>query len=197
MNQPSRIIAAASLVAAAFALPATVQAEEKTITTSSPGQASIAQKHRIVATVEAIDAAKREITLKGPKGKVVPLSVGPDVRNLEQVKVGDQVVVTYVEALSLTLKKDGKELVARTSKNDAVRAAEGAKPGGAVAEHVKVVADVTAVDRKTHMVTLKGPKQEVDLYVGDPAQLKLIKVGDQIEAEYTQALAVTVEPAKK
>jgi hypothetical protein len=56
---------------------------------------------------------------------------------------------------------------------------------------------VTAVNRKTHMVTLKGPKQEVDLYVGDPAQLKLIKVGDQIEAEYTQALAVAVEPAKK
>jgi hypothetical protein len=196
MNKPSLAIVAASIVAA-FALPAAVRAQEKTVVSSSPGQASIAQKHRIVATVEAIDAAKREITLKGPKGKVVPLSVAPDVRNLEQVKVGDQLVVTYVEALSLTLKKDGKELVSRTSKNDGVRAAEGAKPGGAVAEHVKVIADVTAVNRKTSMVTLKGPRQEVDLYVGDPAQLKLIKVGDQIEAEYTQALAIAVEPAKK
>ena len=54
-----------------------------------------------------------------------------------------------------------------------------------------------AIDQKTHMVTLRGPKQEVDLYVADPAQLKLIKVGDQIEAEYTQALAIAVEPAKK
>jgi hypothetical protein len=196
MNKPSLAIVAASIVAA-FALPAAVRAQEKTVVSSSPGQASIAQKHRVVATVEAIDAAKREITLKGPKGKVVPLSVAPDVRNLEQVKVGDQLVVTYVEALSLTLKKDGKELVSRTSKSDGVRAAEGAKPGGAVAERVKVVADVTAVNRKTNMVTLKGPRQEVDLYVGDPAQLKLIKVGDQIEAEYTQALAIAVEPAKK
>jgi hypothetical protein len=196
MNKPSLAIVAASIVAA-FALPAAVRAQEKTVVSSSPGQASIAQKHRVVATVEAIDAAKREITLKGPKGKVVPLSVAPEVRNLEQVKVGDQLVVTYVEALSLTLKKDGKELVSRTSKNDGVRAAEGAKPGGAVAEHVKVIADVTAVNRKTSMVTLKGPRQEVDLYVGDPAQLKLIKVGDQIEAEYTQALAIAVEPAKK
>jgi hypothetical protein len=127
----------------------------------------------------------------------VPLSVAPDVRNLEQVKVGDKLVVTYVEALSLTLKKNGKELRSANAKTDGVRAPEGAKPGGAVAEHVKVVADVTAVNRKTHMVTLKGPKQEVDLYVGDPAQLKLIKVGDQVEAEYTQALAIGVEPAKK
>ena len=165
--------------------------------TSSPGQATIAQKRRITATVEAIDVAKREVTLKGPKGKVVPLSVSPDVRNLEQVKVGDQVVVTYVEALSLTLKKEGKEIPARNTKSDAVRSAEGAKPGGAVAEHTVVTADVIAIDQKTHMVTLRGPKQEVDLYVADPAQLKLIKVGDQIEAEYTQALAVTVEPAKK
>ena len=196
MKQPSLALVAASLVAA-LALPAAVHAEDKAIMTSSPGQATIAQKRTLVATVEAVDAAKREITLKGPKGRVVPLSVAPDVRNLEQVKVGDQLVVTYVEALSLTLKKNGKELRAATSKTDGVRAAEGAKPGGAVAEHVKVVADVTAVNRKTHMVTLKGPKQEVDLYVGDPAQLKLIKVGDQIEAEYTQALAIAVEPAKK
>jgi len=196
MKQPSLALLAASLVAA-LALPSAAQAEEKAVMTSSPGKASIAQKRRLVATVEAIDAAKREITLKGPKGKVVPLSVSPDVRNLEQVKVGDQVVVTYIEALSLTLMKEGKALVASTTKTDGVRASEGAKPGGAVAEHVKVTADVTAVDQKTHMVTLKGPKQEVDLYVADPAQLKLIKVGDQIEAEYTQALAITVEPAKK
>jgi hypothetical protein len=37
------------------------------------------------------------------------------------------------------------------------------------------------------------------MYVDDPEQLKLIKVGDQVEAVYTQAVAVTVEPvaAKK
>ena len=195
MKKPSLIIIAASLVAA-FGTPVLAQAQDKAVMTSSPGQATIAQKRRIVATVEAVDAAKREITLKGPKGKVVPLSVSPEVRNLEQVKVGDQLAVTYVEALSLTLKKDGKELRANDTKTDAVRAAPGAKPGGAVAEYTRVTADVTAVDRKTQMVTLRGPKQEVDLYVADPAQLKLIKVGDQIEAEYTQALAVAVEPKK-
>ena len=78
-----------------------------------------------------------------------------------------------------------------------MRAAAGAKPGGVVAEQIKVTADVIAVDTKTHMVTLKGPNQTVDLYVDDPAQLKLIKVGDQIEAVYTQALAVSVEPAQE
>jgi len=196
MKKPSLIVAA-SLLGAFAALPASAQpaADSKAVVTTSPGQASVVQKHTIVATVEAIDIAKREITLKGPGGKVVPLSATPEVRNLEQVKVGDRLVVTYIEALSLTLKKDGKELRSSNTKTDGVRAAQGAKPGGAVAEQVTVIADVTAVDRKTHMVTLKGPKQTVDLHVADPAQLKLIKVGDQIEAVYQQALAVGVEPA--
>jgi hypothetical protein len=49
------------------------------------------------------------------------------------VKVGDRLVVTYLEALSLTLKKEGKELLSSKTKTDGVRAAPGAKPGGAVA----------------------------------------------------------------
>jgi Cu/Ag efflux protein CusF len=126
---------------------------------------------------------------------VVPLTVGPDVRNLEQVKVGDRVAVRYLEALTLTLKKDGKALPSSTKASDAARAKPGERPGGVVAEQVTVTADVTAVDAKTGIVTLKGPKQVVDLHVADPEQLKLIKVGDQIEAVYTQALALSVEPA--
>ena len=76
MKQPSLIIAAASLLVA-FGLPA-ARASRRTrrVMASSPGKASIAQKRKIVATVEAIDVAKREVTLKGPKGKVVPLVGG-------------------------------------------------------------------------------------------------------------------------
>ena len=124
----------------------------------------------------------------------MPLTVGPDVRNLEQVKVGDRVVVRYAEALSLTLMKDGKELRSSTEASTGARAKAGERPGGVVAEEVKVTADVIGVNRKTHMVTLRGPNEIVDLHVVDPQQLKLIKVGDQVDAVYAQALALSVEP---
>ena len=81
-----------------------------------------------------------------------------------------------------------------------VRSEPGARPGGAVAEHVTVTADVIGVDAKTHTVRLRGPQQTVDLYVEDPEQLKLIKVGDQIEAEYrrrSRSRSKPVAPAKK
>jgi len=202
MTQRLSILAASALLGA-LALPAVAQkagADTSGATMqTSPGKATLRQEREIVATVEAVDAAKRQVTLKGPKGNVVPLTVGPDVRNLAQVKVGDQVRVRYAEALSLTLKKDGKEVPSAKGASEMMRAPVGATPGGAVGEQVTVIANVIAVDTKTHQVTLKGPNQTVDLYVEDPAQLKLIKVGDQIEAVYTQAVAITVEPvaAKK
>ena len=37
----------------------------------------------------------------------------------------------------------------------------------------------------------------VDLVVQDPSQLALIKKGDQVEAVFTEALAIAVEPAPK
>ena len=202
MTQRLSILAASALLGA-LALPAVAQ-KSATDTSgatmqSSPGKATLRHERQIVATVEAVDAAKGHVTLKGPKGNVVPLTVGPEVRNLAQVKVGDQVRVRYAEALSLTLKKDGKELPSAKGASETMRAPVGATPAGAVGEQVTVIADVIAVDAKTHQVTLKGPNRTVDLYVEDPAQLKLIKVGDQVEAVYTQAVAVTVEPvaAKK
>ena len=202
MTQRLSILAASALLGA-LALPAIAQKQAGDASgatmESSPGKATLRHERQIVATVEEVDAAKGHVTLKGPKGNVVPLTVGPEVRNLAQVKVGDQVRVRYAEALSLTLKKDGKELRSAKGASETMRAPAGATPAGAVGEQVTVIADVIAVDAKTQQVTLKGPNRTVDLYVEDPEQLKLIKVGDQIEAVYTQAVAVAVEPvaAKK
>ena len=62
---------------------------------------------------------------------------------------------------------------------------------------MKITAEVVALDAKTQVVTLRGPKRTVDLKVRDPEQFKLIAKGDRVEATYTEAMAVAVEPAKK
>ena len=51
--------------------------------------------------------------------------------------------------------------------------------------------------KKAHMITLQGTEYEVELHVHDREQLKMIKVGDQVHAVYTEAVALSVEPAKK
>ena len=58
----------------------------------------------MTATVEAIDSKVPSVTLKGPEGKVVEVKIR-NRENLENVKVGDQVVITYTEALAISVEK--------------------------------------------------------------------------------------------
>jgi hypothetical protein len=162
---------------------------------SEPGKVTMADAIRVSAAVQAIDKAKRLVTLKGPEGNVFVVQAGPEVRNFDQIKVGDLVVVRYVEALTLELKKSGGGVRERVEREGAARAKPGEAPAGAVGREVMVVADVVAVDAAKQSVRLRGPQRTVDLKVKDPEQFKLIKVGDQVEATFTEAVAISVEPA--
>jgi len=188
------LIGAVSVPAVAQQSPA-VKAVE--MTSSAPGTGTITNAVSISASVEAIDKAQRTVTLKGPKGNLKTVTAGPDVRNFDQIKVGDMVVVRYLESLTLTLKKDGKELLTKSEATDAARAKAGEKPAAIAGRQVEVTANEIAVDAASQTVMLKGPQRTVDLRIPDPKQFKLVKVGDQIQATYTEALALSVEPAKK
>src|SRR5512144_462557 len=54
----------------------------------------------ITATVQAVDLTARTVTLKGPKGKVETVKVDASIKNLDRLKVGDEVVAKYYEALA-------------------------------------------------------------------------------------------------
>jgi Cu/Ag efflux protein CusF len=185
-----------SIIAAAFALPALAQTGA-TVVEKAPGVATAAQTVKLTATIVAIDPATRAITLKNPQGKEVTLTAGPEVKNFAQMKVGDQVTAAYVEALTLELKKGGGKAVARTEQTDAAGAKAGARPAGIVGKQVTIVADVVDLDAATQTVTLRGPQRTVELKVRDPEQFKLIAKGDQVEATYTEAVAIEVTPAAK
>lgn len=160
---------------------------------TAPGKAAAIAYVDVSATVEAVDPATRTVSLKGPKGNIVDVVAGEEVRNFDQIKKGDKLTVKYAEALTLELRKDGKP-VGRTDSESIKRAQPGEKPGGVARRDVTIMADVVAVDATAKKVSLKGPKgRVVDLNVQDPEQLKLIKKGDKVEATYTQALAISME----
>lgn len=189
MNGRAIIIIA---IAAVFAANAPAQV----VTSSEPGKGSVEQTVDVTATIVAIDKATRDITLKGPKGNWVVVTAGPDVKNFDQMNVGDKVHARYVEALVLELKKGNNLTVSRTEEATSSGAMQGAQPHGVTGRRITVVADVVAVDRSAHTVTLRGPQLTAVVKSVDPEQLKLIKKGDQVIATYTQALAMVVEPAK-
>ena len=192
-----------ALALIASALAATVLAQPTgptagAVVASEPGKAVVASAVEISAQVVGIDKATRKVTLKGPKGNVVDVVAGDEVRNFDQIKVGDLVVARYVEALTLELKKTKVAAGDVKVRQEAAKAKPGEKPAAAGARQVTVVADVVAVDPVKSTITLKGPKgKEVTLNVQNPDQFKVVKKGDQVEATYTEALALSVEPAPK
>ena len=110
-------------IAAAFAVNASAQTN--VVTSSGPGKASVENTVDLTATIIAIDKTTRDITLKGPKGDWVVVTAGPEVKNFDEMKVGDTVHARYVEALVLELKKGSDLAVTRTEETTA----SGAKPG--------------------------------------------------------------------
>lgn len=192
---------ALALIAAVFAASAFAQKPEAkggTVVTSEPGKATAVRAVQISALVVSIDKATRTVTLKGPKGNVVDVVAGDEVRNFDQIKVGDFVVVRYAQSLTLELRKVKGAVGDVTVREGAARAKPGEQPGAVGAREVTAIATVTAVDPKKSTITLKGPRGNVVvLDVQNPDQFKVVKKGDQVEVTYTEALALSVEPAPK
>ncbi|MCU0577961.1 MAG: hypothetical protein MUF69_00300 [Desulfobacterota bacterium] len=150
-----------------------------------------------MATVQAIDVEKRVVTLKGEEGNIFDLKVGEEAKNLPQVKVGDLVTVQYYESLAFEVTKPG-QAVAVGAAGGVAAAKPGEKPAGVAAGQVTITATVEALDAKKHYVTLKGPDGKTkEIKVKDPKNLVNVKVGDQVAITYTEALAISVETAKK
>jgi len=187
------------MLAAIVMLPYAAQAQKPsvqggTVVASEPGKAAMVTAAEVTATVVAIDKATRTVTLKGPQ-RTVDIIAGDEVRNFDQIRVGDRVVVQYREALTLELKK-ARTTGAPTETAVAVRAKPGERPAGAVGREITILADVVAVDPKKSIISLKGPRGNVvDLKVQNQDHFKVVKVGDQVEAVYSEALAIAVTPA--
>jgi Cu/Ag efflux protein CusF len=152
----------------------------------------------VSATVQAVDLEHRVVTLKGPEGNVFDIKVGPEARNLPQLKPGDIVVAKYAQAVAIEVKKGGVGIRGKESETAMTRAPLGEKPGGAVATTTTITANVTKVDAKKQVVTLEGPSgKTVNVKVKDPQVFSQIKAGEQVEMVITEALAIAVEAPKQ
>src|SRR6185312_16443345 len=72
----------------------------------------LAQTNHIKATVEDIDYAKREVTLKGPAGNTARFAIDDSVKNFPQMKKGDEVNIGYYESVAFAIAKPGERLSA-------------------------------------------------------------------------------------
>lgn len=181
-------ISAAATLALGLAAPAFAD-------TPKPIQA--ADHVTVTATVEAIDHTSRHVTLKGEKGNLVTIAVPPDVERFDAIKIGDVVKAQYIESIVVRLAQPGDD-TADASVEAGLTQRAGDKPGATIANQVNVKVKVLAIDKAGSSLTIETPSgDKLSTKVKDKKRLEKLKVGDQIDVTYTEALLLTVDPQKK
>jgi Cu/Ag efflux protein CusF len=173
-----------------LAISVLAQAEEE-------GVAEVTDSAVAVDVIVNIDKDSRAITLKNEEGGEWIFTAGPEVRNFDQLKRGDLVIMEYYSGLAIALEPKGSGLEERVSALEVERAKAGEKPGMKVTASTYIQAEITAVDKEYRLVAIEGPENTLVLKVSDEVDLSQIEVGQEIEALYTESYAISVAPAPK
>jgi predicted ATP-dependent Lon-type protease len=144
--------------------------------------------------VIAVDQKERLLTLQNAAGETVVVKVGEVARNFDQIKVGDMLNVTFTEALTLSLGTPGATPGAASS-TKLTRAPVGSMPQGKVVNTLNATVLITAIDKANRKLTIKLPSGRtiVTKVAPEVTQFDTLKVGDSVDAVYTEAMAISVE----
>ena len=119
------------------------------------------------------------------------------MERFSEIKVGDTITARYYDNIVIRLKPAGEPAVDTTS--DALTKSTGANPAATTAVQRTITAAIVAIDPSVPSVTFKGEKVNwsYSSRVADKAALAKVKVGDRVDITWTEALTVSVTPAKK
>jgi hypothetical protein len=175
------IVTAAALLGAA----SMAWAQTKTI----PGKMEV-----VSATVEAIDHAARQVTVKKQDGTYEVFYVPMAIKRFEVLKIGDRITAKHYENIVLRVKAPG-EKDADTAR-DAVTPSKDS-PAGTIAHQRTITATITAIDQKTPSISFAGPNGwKYSSRVEDKAALAKVKVGDKVDITWTEAVLLSIDDVK-
>jgi Cu/Ag efflux protein CusF len=151
------------------------------------------ETYTTTASVQAIDAATREVTMVTSEGKTSKITASPKVKNFNQIQIGDQVTATVTKTVDVSLLEPGET---RSPGQSSVSgsASEGTKPGAMTSQTVQATARIEALDAKHRKVTLRfsdGSAENFD--VRKDIDMSKAHLGQQVLIRSTEEVAVRVE----
>jgi Cu/Ag efflux protein CusF len=177
-----RLLIGGIAVAVLVSIPRIMIAQGKTIASEVRVETGI---------VQAVDASTRHVTLKKADGTVVTTVARPEVKRLDEVKVGDKITARYYETI-VRLKAPGEAEVASAARNTTGSGQD--TPGGTTAKQMTLTVTITAIDPATPSITFTGPEGwKYTSKVQDTEALAKVKVGDKVDIVWTEALLVSLE----
>ena len=139
------------------------------------------------------------MTVTGSDGGIVDFIASPEVRNFNQLKVGDKVSLDYEAAVALELQPAGSDQVGVSAAQGGTMAPTGTRPGGSRSNTVSVVTEVVAVDPVANTIALRGPRGYTQIIAVErpdlQAKLPQVQRGDLLRISYTEAVALSISPS--
>jgi hypothetical protein len=155
---------------------------------------------KVEVTVEAVDPAARVVLLRGPNGPF-SVAVGPEVKNLDRVHVGDKVIVSYYQGLAAQIAKGDTKATDPAASTFEYRAPAGQPPGSGEGGSITTTVTIEAIDRGTNTVAFRRSDGSVHIIaVKSPNMVQFIrtlKPGDSVEVTYTESVAINIVPASR
>jgi Cu/Ag efflux protein CusF len=146
------------------------------------------------ATVKAIDPDKRTVTIQTEDGDTHVIKCGKEVRNFDQIKVGDQVKAAAIARLVVAVGKGDAGAGASPQEGTIVaRAPKGSKPGAIIVSTEQRTAKVESVDPAKQTVTLQGLDEKPQtVEVAPDVDLSSVKPGDAVTVRLSKGVALWV-----
>jgi Cu/Ag efflux protein CusF len=196
-HRTTSLIVTALLLGSSWALAA--QQTAKPITDAAKAQAQQAAEPftkvnmlKATATIQAIDSTKRTVTLRDEMGNEDEFAVSQDMQRFNELKVGQQVDITYYESLVLQVVKPGEQGLAPTSETALIRA-KGTLPAATLASQDRRTVTITSVDPSVPSVTVTTDDgRSVTRKIEDKSLLDRVKPGDKVDITFTRALITSV-----
>lgn len=149
--------------------------------------------------VETIDRQKRQVLLRGTDSALHTVVAGPEVQRLDEVNPGDRVHIRFERALLARIARPGSAVPGPEGRSAVGRAIGGA-PAGVVMDEVSARVHVDAIDRGNGTVTVRGPEGLPRVLVARSPEilqfLRTVRVGDDVDVTYSEAVAIVVEPMR-
>jgi len=168
--------------------------------TKLPDPVSTEQLVESSAVVSAIDVPARMLTVTTDDGKRADVMLDPTVKNIDRIRVGDRVVVSYYQGIAAEVKQPGEGVKGVESTGTEAVAASGQQPAAAVGTKLRTTVSVVAVDTKQNTITVRkhdGTSRTLNVVKAKGQEfISHLRVGDEVEIAYTEAVAVAVRPAE-
>ena len=189
---PAAVLAFTSCTTTTHTTPFTKSDPKASYQEGVPGGV-VVDTYELTARVTAIDPQKREVTTVGEGGNTTVFECGPEVRNFDQIRVGDQVKVLLTEQLAVSV-SDPKNPSRDGTSSTVLLAPKGAKPGAIVAETRQITARLTGIDTLRHRATFRFPDGTVRHYAVRPdVDLAPRHVGEEFLVRATSSMAIWVK----